>query len=89
MSTVLLPPELTAFVQGQLASGKYESELDLLCDAVRMMRDREIRLKAMRAEVDIGIDQLKRGEYVEIESDAQLRDFFEDIERRGRQRLQP
>jgi antitoxin ParD1/3/4 len=88
MSTVLLPPDLKAFVQGQLASGKYQSERDLLCDAVQLMCERETRVNALRADVEIGIEELKRGECTEIESDEQLRDFFDDIESRGQRRIE-
>jgi hypothetical protein len=44
-------------------------------------------LGSLRNEVDRGISQLDSGEFIEINSDAELRQFFDDIETRGKQRL--
>lgn len=82
-----LPPDLQQFVQDQLAAGKYQSASDVVCDAVRLLRERELRLEALRHEIDRGIRQIDSGEYVEIESEAALQKFFDDIEARGQQRL--
>ncbi len=78
-----LPPDLQQFVQEQLAAGKYESASEIVCDAVRLLRDRE----QLRLEIERGIKQLESGEFVEINSDAELQFFFDDIEVRSQQRL--
>lgn len=87
MSIGSLPPDLEQFVLDQLASGKYQSRSDLVCDAVCLMRDRERRREELRTEIDRGTAQLERGDFVELDSDAALQDFFDDIEARGQQRL--
>jgi antitoxin ParD1/3/4 len=87
MSTTPLPPELEQFVFDQLAKGKYQSATDVVCDAVRLLREREERLESLRREIDRGLAQLDAGEFIELNSDAELRAFFDDIEERGKQRL--
>ena len=87
MSFASLPPDLEQFVLDQLASGKYQSSADVLCDAVRLLRERERRLTELRSEIDQGIKQLETGDCVELESDAALEAFFDDAEARGRQRV--
>ena len=82
-----LPPDLEQFVLDQLATGKYQSSSEVLCDAVRLLREREVRLDALRSEVDRGIMQLDTNEFVELDSEAALQAFFDDIEARGQQRL--
>jgi antitoxin ParD1/3/4 len=81
-----LPPDLQQFVQDQLAAGKYQSASDVVCDAVRLLRDRELTLEGLRNEIDRGVRQLDSGECVEIESEAALQAFFDDIETRSQQR---
>ena len=88
MSTLPLPPDLQQFVQDQLAQGKYSSESDVVCDAVRLLREREKHTAALREEIRQGIEQLDRGQYIEIESKDDLEKFFDDVERRGNERLQ-
>jgi len=82
-----LPPDLEQFVHDQLATGKYQSATDVLCDGVRLLRDREVRLESLRNEIDRGITQLDRGEFVELDLEAAMQDFFDDVEARSRQRL--
>jgi antitoxin ParD1/3/4 len=84
---VSLPPDVEQFVQAQLAAGKYESASQVVSDAVRVLRDRQTRLELLRAEIERGIKQLDAGEFIEIESDTELRQFFEDIQARGLQRI--
>ncbi len=87
MSMPSLPPDLAQFIHDQLAAGKYAWESEVVCDAVRLLRDRETRLASLRTEIARGFDQLDRGEYVELDSDESLDDFIGDIEARAQKRL--
>jgi antitoxin ParD1/3/4 len=81
-----LPPELQHFVDRELASGKYRSADEVICEGLRLLRER--RLYEVRKEIDAGLRQLERGEGTEIEDERALAAFFEDIKRRGRERLE-
>ena len=74
-----LPPDLAQFVADQLAQGKYGSASDVVCDGVRLLREREERLTALRADVDQGLAQLESGDFVELENDAAVDAFFDDV----------
>jgi antitoxin ParD1/3/4 len=87
MDITSLPPDLEQFVQSQLDSGKYGSASEVVCDAVRILRERQKRLEGLRQEIEQGIKDLDAGEFIEIESDDALREFFEDIQTRGMRRL--
>jgi antitoxin ParD1/3/4 len=78
---------LQQFVQDQLATGKYHSASDVVCDAVRLLRDREGRLAALRQEIDRGALQLDSGEFTEIESEDALHAFFDEVESRSQNGL--
>lgn len=42
----------------------------------------------LRREIQIGIDQLDRGKGIVLNDEKALEEFFEDIKKRGRQRLE-
>ncbi len=74
-----LPPDLVKFVADQLTQGKYGSANEVVCDAIRLLRKREERLVALRADVDQGISQISNGEYLELETDDDIDAFFNDV----------
>ncbi len=83
---VPLTPELERLIQEKVASGQYESPAEVVREAVRLLirRDEEYqaRLEALRREIQIGLDQLDRGEAIIADDE-----FFEAIKRNGRARL--
>ena len=81
-----LPPELQHFVERELASGRYRSPDEVICEGLRLLRER--RRYELRREIDAGLQQLERGEGIELEDEQALAAFFEDIKQRGRQRLE-
>lgn len=83
MSQPTLPPELGRFVQEQLAAGRYESEQELMVDAVRTLRDLEIRQQQFHDDVRLGMEQLRRGEAVEYD-DKGLRNLLDELKGRVR-----
>jgi putative addiction module CopG family antidote len=81
-----LPPELQEFVERELATGKYHSREEVICDGLRLLRER--RLYELREAIDAGLGQLDRGEGIELEDEQSLRAFFDDVMQRGRERLE-
>lgn len=65
-----LPADLVDYVQDSIARGDYDSEQDLLSDAVRLHRERTQKLADLRNELQIGIAQLQRGEGAPLDIDA-------------------
>jgi len=67
---VLLKPELEKFIDDEVQSGRYDSTADAINAAVaRLQAEREIAglsLDALRAEVDVGLAEADRGEFVEF-----------------------
>jgi len=74
-----LPSDLAQFVEREIASGKYQSEAEVICEALRILRERERRLEALRKDVQAGLEQVDRGEGAPLDA--------ESIKARGRQRL--
>ncbi len=66
---IVLPPELAALVQHQIASGNYQSPLEVIAAGVQLLAeqpDREsARWQALREAVQIGWEAAQRGEAIE------------------------
>jgi len=83
----VVPQEFDDFVAREVASGKYRSHEEVVSAGLRLLQERERKLAALRADIQVGFDQLDRGEGITIESEEALRAFFEDIKARGLERL--
>jgi antitoxin ParD1/3/4 len=53
------------FIRGEVASGRYGSASEVVRDALRDMEERKTKLEALRAHLDEGAQQARRGEFVE------------------------
>jgi antitoxin ParD1/3/4 len=82
-----IPTELEQFVQQQVATGEYHSPREVVAAGLQVLREVKRRQAEFRRQVQEGIDQLDRGEGVELAGD-ELRAFFDDIQARGRQRYE-
>ncbi|MEM9216262.1 MAG: type II toxin-antitoxin system ParD family antitoxin [Cyanobacteria bacterium P01_F01_bin.150] len=63
------PPEIEAFVQGQLDSGKYENQMDLIMAAIALLQKQEDiyqgRLLELQQDALIGWEASQRGKVVD------------------------
>jgi antitoxin ParD1/3/4 len=66
---IVLPPELEQLVQGQIASGKYQSALGVIQAGVQLLQQQEDiyqgQLPALQQEAKIGWDAAQRGELLD------------------------
>ncbi len=83
---ISLTPQQESRVRERVASGEYTSISEVMRAALRLLDQqdelRELRLKELREEVRVGVRQAGRGEVVSMDDTV-----FEDIKKRGRQRL--
>jgi antitoxin ParD1/3/4 len=63
-----------AFVQAQLASGRYGNASEVLRDALRLMEEREKRLAALDAGIERGIADADAGRVHDLD------DVFDELE---------
>ena len=77
------PPDLQPYVDEMIANGTYPDVHDLILHAVYLHRDAELarrrKYEELKKEIQIGIDQLDRGECAELD--------MADIRRRVREQL--
>lgn len=87
MKPVSLSPELEQFISDEVSRGEFANREDAIAEAVRQMHEKQQKLDELRAEIQLGIDSLERGEGTILNSDEELRDYLDGIKRRGRERL--
>ena len=83
MSTSAVPvderADLEAFVEREVAHGRYRSREEAVTEAFRLLRMREQKLARLRAEIQVGIEESERGEGTDINSNQAADSFFAKI----------
>ena len=74
------PPDLSQYIQQEIACGHYSSEQEVVQEAVRFFRESRERYKQLKDEIRQRIAGLDSGQGVEINSDEELIAFFNNIE---------
>lgn len=84
---VSLTPELEELVQEKVASGRYQSASEVIQEALRLLEQEEglrtPRLEEVRKKIQLGLDQLDRGEGIPGEEVyARMKQKSEDFRRK-------
>lgn len=84
-----LSPEVEKLVQEHIDGQRFTSANEVLLVAMRLLKEyRQYYHQRLGTEIKEGFDQIERGEGIELEDDKALRAFFDNIQRRGRQRYE-
>lgn len=86
MSSPSFPQDIGLFIAQQIAEGKYHSEEELMIRAVRVLREVDAHKRQFAEDLQLGFEQLERGEYNEYD-EAGLRGRFEDLKDRVGRRI--
>lgn len=84
---ISLRPEHERFIEQRIKSGKYADASAVIDDALGLLRITPRSLDELGEMLDVGIQQLDRGEGITLRNEQELKAFFDDIKARGRQRL--
>ena len=75
-----LTPALEQFVRDCAASGDYNNASEVVREALRLLKrleeQRALKLQRLRAAIGQGDDALSRGEFTDLNSDAELDAFI-------------
>jgi antitoxin ParD1/3/4 len=79
---ISLTAEQDAFVEKVVRDGEYQNASEAVRDALRLLQRRRredaLRLEVLRAQIKAGVDELDRGDFVEVD-DADLENFLEGL----------
>ncbi|ADH86490.1 type II toxin-antitoxin system ParD family antitoxin [Desulfurivibrio alkaliphilus] len=81
---ISLTPELESRVKAKVESGLYNNASEVIREALRFMETHEewineIKLARLREQLQIGVDQLDRGQGIKIESKKGLDRLFDAV----------
>ncbi len=83
---ISLTPEFEEYVNGKVRSGLYHSASEVICEALRLLREKDEvdrkKLQALRRDIQVGIDQMERGQHSPFNEQT-----LEEIRTEGRKRL--
>jgi antitoxin ParD1/3/4 len=79
-----LPPDLSAFVNQSIATGRYATPDDVLLAGLRSLQERERYDEWLASELQKGIADLENGNYIELKDEAAIRQFFDEKKERLR-----
>lgn len=80
---IQFPSADETYIKQQVEAGFYSNATELVRDAVRRLREEHERRAALRAAVQVGEDQIARGEYQPYTSE-----LFDAIKRNARAKAQ-
>jgi antitoxin ParD1/3/4 len=92
---VSITPHFAKFISGKVRSGRYSNASEVVREALRRFEhDEQIREQNAILEpdhfqetVEQGLASIRDGDDIPIGSDRELRQFFADIDSRGRKRM--
>lgn len=87
MTPASVPSDIAQFIEQEIASGRYRSEDELVLDAVKVLRELKERHRRLSDDIQQGIRELDEGHGIELEGDAELQQFLNEIKAEGRKRL--
>ncbi len=68
---ISIAPEFEKFVNSKIEAGEYCSAGEVVSDALRLLAERDelrqIRIRKLNQEIQVGLDQVERGEVVSAE----------------------
>lgn len=83
-----VPTDLESDIRKKVASGRFESEADVVREALRLLDRREKRVLELRASIQEGLVAVERGEGVELTDDLWER-LSQEAESRSAQGYRP
>jgi antitoxin ParD1/3/4 len=82
-TSVALTPHFEKLTKQLVASGEYNNVSEVVREGLRLVEERQklqkAKLKALRAAVKLGMDDLKAGRYIEFNSPTELDQYFDKM----------
>lgn len=83
MQTIEIPEEQAQFIREIVAAGRYQDENAVVRAALQLLERDEAEycenLEELRGEVQKGLDDIDAGRYIELNSEEQIRTYFDAV----------
>lgn len=84
---VVLTPAQENLIDDAVREGRLSGPEDAMRHAMALWERQELELRHLRAELAESDAQLESGDYIELNNEGEIHEFFEDVKRRGRAAL--
>jgi antitoxin ParD1/3/4 len=82
-TSIALTPRFEKLTKQLVASGEYNNVSEVVRDGLRLIEERKklqkAKLKRLKEAIQVGVDALERGEYIEFKSEQELDVFFKQM----------
>lgn len=89
---VNLTDHQSQFIRKCVESGRFQNASEVVRDALRMLEQRDeeyqLKLEALKAELQKGFDAIRDGDYIDLNSPEEISAYFESARIRRRERLE-
>ena len=85
MMNISLSPELDQLVTDKVKTGVYQTASDVIREGLRLLRERDERLQALRQSVRDGFEAVEHGEYTDFDEET-IGDLAKRVKNRGLKR---
>ena len=83
---ISLTPELEQLVEDKVKTGMYQTASEVIGEGLRLLRERDQRVEALRRDVRAGFEAVERGEFTEYDA-SNIKELADRIKARGRKHL--
>ena len=83
---ISLTTELEQLVNDKVKTGMYQTASEVIREGLRLLRERDQRLEALRNDVRAGFEAVERGEFTEFDA-SNIKELADRVKARGRKRL--
>jgi antitoxin ParD1/3/4 len=79
---ISLPSDLEQLVNDKVKSGTYQTASEVVCEGLRLLKERDEDLVQLRADIRAGFEAVERGEYEDYD-EATIKELAERVKTRG------
>jgi antitoxin ParD1/3/4 len=83
---ISLTPELEQLVNDKVKTGMYQTASEVIREGLRLLKERDQRLEALRHDIRAGFDAVERGEFTDYD-EGTVKELADRVKARGRKRL--
>ena len=84
---ISLTPELEQLVTDKVKTGMYQTASEVIREGLRLLRECDQRLEALRRDIRDGFEAVERGEFTDYDENN-IKELAHGIKARGRKRVQ-
>ncbi len=83
---ISLTPDLEQLVNDKVKAGMYPTASGVIREGLRLLRERDLRLEALRRDVRAGFEAIEKGEYTDYD-ESTIQKLADRVKIRGRKRI--